>query len=148
MLARETMTRRVYVAPPELSLADGWAILERHRIRHLPVVSAGVLLGIVSARDLLLRATPDGRGGLRFDDAHLAEAMTPAPITCSPSTSVSEIARVLTERKIDAVPVVDDLERMVGLVTSTDLMLLLIGREEARDPIPFRFELVETQLAA
>lgn len=147
MQARETMTRRVFVAPPELSLADGWAILERHRIRHLPIVSSGVLLGIVSDRDLLLHATPDERG-LAFGDLRLGEAMTPAPITCGPSTPITELVRAMTERKIDAVPVVDDLDRLVGLVTSTDLLLLLLEREEARDPIPFRFELVSAQLAA
>lgn len=142
------MTRRVFVAPPELRLVDGWAILERHRIRHLPIVSAGMLLGIVSDRDLLVRGTPNHDGTLRFDDMRLAEVMTPAPIVCEPTTTVAEIVRTMTERKIDAVPVLDDAERLVGLVTSTDLLLLLLQREEARDPMPFRFELVPTNLAA
>jgi CBS domain-containing protein len=107
-----------------------------------------MLLGIVSDRDLLLRATPDASGGLRFPERLLGSAMTPAPITCRPSTPVAELVRAMTERKIDSMPVVDELDRLVGLVTSTDLMLLLLEREEAHDPIPFRFEVVPAQLAA
>ena len=47
----------------------------------------------------------------------------------------------MTEKKIDAVPVVDGANQLVGLVTSTDLLLLLISREEAKIPLPFVFEL-------
>ncbi|MBX3249037.1 MAG: CBS domain-containing protein [Myxococcales bacterium] len=148
MQARETMTRRVLIAPPELSLAQAWSIMERHRIRHLPVAAGGTLLGIASDRDLLLLARPTKEGTLEFDARHIAEAMTPSPITCEPTTPVAELVRVMTERKIDAVPVLDAVDRLVGLVTSTDLMLLLLEQEEARAPIPFRFELVETSALA
>lgn len=148
MQARETMTRRVLIAPPELSLAQAWSIMERHRIRHLPVAAGGTLLGIASDRDLLLLARTTKQGTLEFDGQRIAEAMTPSPVTCEPTTSVAELARVMTERKIDAIPVLDAVDRLVGLVTSTDLMLLLIEQEEARHPVPFRFELVEAAALA
>ena len=48
---------------------------------------------------------------------------------------------MMTEQKIDAVPVVDGREQLVGLVTSTDLMLLLLRPDEAKVPLPFVFDL-------
>jgi CBS domain-containing protein len=68
--------------------------------------------------------------------------MTHVPlVTCEESTDVSELVHVMTERKIDAVPVVRGL-RLVGLVTTTDLLLLLLDSEEAR-PLPYDFRLID-----
>ena len=140
------MTRDVIVVPPGLSLAAAHAVMQRRSIRHLPVVQAGVLLGILSDRDVLARATLREDGSLDVPDQQVALAMTPAPITCEPATTVAELARIMTERKIDAVPVLRG-SQLVGLVTSTDLLLLLVATHEAR-PLPFRFRVVEEHAAA
>ncbi|HJK90453.1 MAG TPA: CBS domain-containing protein [Polyangiaceae bacterium LLY-WYZ-15_(1-7)] len=141
MQARVPMTRRVLVVPPELSQREAWALLQRERIRHLPVAKGGLLLGIVSDRDLLLRGTRKGEGVALPDDP-IAEAMTMAPFVASPDSSVDELVRVMTERKIDAIPILNAADQLVGLVTSTDLLLLLIQLDEAKPP-PFEWELVE-----
>jgi acetoin utilization protein AcuB len=146
MNAAVPMTREVIVVPPGLSLSMAFAVMERRRIRHLPVVQAGVLLGIVSDRDVLARARLREDGSLEVPEDPVALAMTSAPITCEPTTSVAELARIMTERKIDAVPVLRG-SRLVGLVTSTDLLLLLVGVQEAR-PLPFDFQIIEEQAAA
>ena len=133
------MTRRVIVATPEISLDDAWSIMERERVRHLPVVRNVGLLGMLSDRDILLRSE------LREDQivtpGLVGEAMTPAPYVCGPDTDVVDLVRVMTEKQIDAVPVVDAATTLIGLVTSTDIMLLLIRLDEAMLPIPFDFEL-------
>ncbi len=143
MFAAAAMTRDVIVVPPELSLADAWRILCFQRIRHLPVVRAGALVGMVSDRDILVRASRDFDGVIDVPkNLIVGDAMTATPlVTCDVSTDVAEIARMMTQRAIDAVPVVQGL-RLVGLVTSADLLHLLIRTEEAR-PLPFGFRLVE-----
>jgi acetoin utilization protein AcuB len=146
MDASVPMTREVTVVPPGLSLTHAYAVMTRKRIRHLPVVQAGALLGILSDRDVLARASLRKDGSLSVPDDPVAVAMTPAPITCEPTTSVAELARIMTEQKVDAVPVLSG-PRLVGLVTSTDLLLLLVGLHEAR-PLPFEFRVVEEQAAA
>ena len=140
------MTRDVIVVPPGLSLSAAFAVMNRHRIRHLPVAQGGALIGILSDRDVLARATLRADGSLDVPNVPVATAMTLAPVTCEPSTSVAELARIMTERKIDAVPVLRG-SRLVGLVTSTDLLLLLVGVHEAR-PLPFDFRVVEEEFAA
>ena len=143
MRASLTMTRDVVVVPPEFSLASAWRVMSREHIRHLPVVRAGALVGILSDRDVLPRATLAKDGTLHIPaEVVVGEAMTPTPMqTCEPSTSVGDLVRMMTEKKIDAIPVVRGL-RLIGLVTTTDLLLLLLDREEAR-PLPFEFRLIE-----
>ena len=147
MRAASTMTRDVTVIPPELDLASAWRIMKREHIRHLPVLRAGALVGMLSDRDVLLRSEVDEDGHVEVPEATLvAEAMTAMPLeTCESSTSVADLARLMTEKKIDAIPVVHGL-RLVGLVTSNDLLALLVRREEAR-PLPFEFRIVESEQA-
>jgi len=143
MQARTPMTRDVTVVPPELPLAAAWSIMARLKIRHLPVVRAGALIGMLSDRDVLVHGKLAGNGAFQVPDKLIvADAMTPVPLeTCEASTSVSDLAKVMIEKKIDAVPVVRGLH-LVGLVTTTDLIELLIERDEAR-PLPFDFRLHE-----
>lgn len=142
MIAATPMTRDVIVVPPELSLDAAWLIMKRERIRHLPVARGGVLLGILSDRDVLVRSSLGPDGNVVVPKGLVAVAMTASPVTCLPSTPVAQLVRLMTECKIDAIPVAVGEGRLVGLVTSTDLLLLLVDFEEAR-PLPFEFRLVE-----
>lgn len=142
------MTRRVVIAAPSMSLSEAWSLMRQCRFRHLPVVDEGLLLGIVSDRDVLAWATRAESGAMDVPDTTLMKVMTPAPYVCRPDTHVADLVRIMTEQKIDAVPVVDAADRLVGLVTSTDLLLLLISLDEAKVPIPFQFELDSPRIAA
>jgi len=143
MQVSEAMTRHVIVIPPELSLEMAWEIMQRRHFRHLPVVSGGRLLGILSDRDVLLRARLDAAGELVVPGSPSGSAMTPSPHVCWKTSKVGEIAGLMVENKIDALPVVDEEDRLIGLVTSSDLLLLLMEREHAQMPFPFDFELEE-----
>ena len=123
-LAAEPMTRKVYIVPPDLPLSAAWDLMSRKRVRHLPVVSGGALIGILSDRDVLVRATSE-EDGVSVPDLPVVDVATPWPHVCKPNTDVRDLVRMMTEHKIDAVPVLDDADHLVGLVTSTDLLLLL-----------------------
>jgi acetoin utilization protein AcuB len=143
MRASHTMTRDVLVVPPELSLARAWRLMTSHDIRHLPVVRAGALIGMLSDRDVMTKGSMGDDGVLIVPEETLVgEAMTPAPLTtCELQCDVRELARIMIGQKIDAIPVVHGL-RLAGLVTSTDLLgLLLEGAEPL--PLPFEFRLFE-----
>ena len=137
------MTRDVIVVPPELTLHAAWRVMKREHIRHLPVVRAGALFGILSDRDVLTRGTLGKDGTLHVPGGIVVgEAMTPTPLrTCETTTDVADLVRIMTEEKLDAIPIVRGLH-LVGLVTSTDLLLLLIPRHEAR-PLPFEFRVID-----
>ena len=94
-----TMTRNVIVVPPQLPLEAAWQVMQEHRIRHLPVVQGGALLGILSDRDVLVRATLTEAGQVVVPRSQVALAMTPSPAVCETSSTVSEVVRVMTEPK-------------------------------------------------
>lgn len=141
------MTRRVITVPPTFPLEAAFRVMQREQIRHLPVTQGGLLQGILSDRDLLRVARVLDDDSLAFPDQSVAVAMTAAPFVCTTRTDVTDLVRAMVEHKIDAVPVMGTDDRLAGLVTSTDLMLLLIHYDEAR-PLPFDWQLEEVPLVA
>ena len=141
------MTRHVTVIGPGFPLRAAWQLMREQHIRHLPIVQQGRLVGILSDRDVLVRAVLEPDGELDVPTDPVAIAMTPAPITCSKETSVGWLAQTLIERHIDCVPVLDETGLLVGLVTSTDLLSLLSDYEEG-EMLPFDFRLVEARKQA
>jgi CBS domain-containing protein len=131
MNSSAVMTRDVRVVAPEVTVGVAATMMRRHHIRHLPVVDDGHLIGILSDRDLMTHA----RG------TRCREAMTPAPVTCAPGASISRVASLMLEHKIDSVPIVDPSGKLVGLVTSTDLLGLLIDRAAAQ-MLPFDYTIL------
>ncbi len=140
MRATDTMTREVTVVVPEFPLRAAWNLMRRDRIRHLPIARDGILLGMLSDRDVLLRATRREDGSIDVPEEPVGLAMHESPVTCEEDASLAQIVRAMTEHKIDAIAVVADDNRLVGLVTSTDLLLLLLdGVPPTR--LPFDFSL-------
>lgn len=139
MRAASTMTRDVVCVPPELPLARAWALMQEMRVRHLPVVQHGKLVGMLSDRDVLLHAETDERDHVIIGDDLVGEAMRIEPLTCLRSTNVASLAQLMIDRKIDALPVVSEVDRkhVIGLVTSTDLLWLLIDDNEKVLPLDF-----------
>ncbi len=144
MNAITPMTRRIIVVPPELSLRSAWLIMERGSMRHLPVARNGVLIGVLSDRDVFIRSSLGSSREIVVPETPVGVAMTACPITCDPSTPVSELVQLMTVSKIDAVPVLAN-GRLVGLVTSTDLLHLLgRGPGVLTEPLPWEFQMDET----
>jgi acetoin utilization protein AcuB len=123
------MTRDVVWVDPEFSLHDAAEIMKEWEIRHLPVMEAGKLVGILSDRDVLLRTTLADDGATRVAAVPVRAAMTPDPISCAPTSSISHVALTMVGKKIDSLPVVDDDGQLIGLITSSDLMDLLAAQE-------------------
>ena len=142
MKTSAVMTRGIVVVSPSVSAHAALMTMGRLTVRHVPVVENGRLVGIISDRDVLRRpvVTPP---------LTCREVMTPAPVTCLADTSVGQVVRFMLEHKIDCVPVVDVDQHLVGLVTSTDLLELLLERDATQvlPPFEFRLRLADTDEA-
>ena len=91
--------------------------------QHLPVVQGGRLVGILSDRDVsqFLAGRPQGA------DLEVALAMTRSPVAVTPGTPVEEAADLLVRHSIHSLPVVEATGQLVGIVTASDLLRVLIG---------------------
>lgn len=137
------MTRDVICVESQDSLLDAQEIMKEWEIRHLPVTSDGCLVGILSDRDILVNAAKTDAGELVLPSMTVAEAMTRNPITCDVDADLASIGQTMLDEKIDSVPVVDGDGDLVGLITSSDLIQILVDRERMvlGRPIPFAFKL-------
>jgi len=108
-----------------LDLAE--TVMKLGRIRHMPVVEAGKVVGILSQRDLfrsaLVVALEFGQKttSALIKTIRVKEVMSQSVITIAPDASVKEAARVMIERKIGCLPVVER-DKLVGLITETDIL--------------------------
>ncbi|WP_243638061.1 CBS and ACT domain-containing protein [Rubrobacter taiwanensis] len=132
---RDSMTRDVATLGPEASVAQAWALCRERRIRHIPIVEGGRLIGLVSDRDLRDASPPRAAGGEEnvFGWASMREIMTTDLVTIHPLDTIDRAAREIYERKIGCLPVVADGE-LVGIITSSDMMRTLIELFGVRGP--------------
>ena len=143
MKATQAMTRDVVFIHANDSLQAAQDIMNEWEFRHLPVVEGEKLIGIISDRDLLLYTHVDEDGVRALADLEVGEVMARKPVTCSPSYSIARIAAMMTERKIDCLPVVEDDGELTGLITSTDLIELLKEKDmlDSSRVVPWSYQL-------
>src|SRR5208337_3656111 len=110
----------------ELSLAND--IMRLGRVRHLPVVDGARLLGIISERDLFRSSLAQalGYGGKTprelMKTVRIKDIMVRELVTISPEMDLLQAVKIMVDKKIGCLPVVDH-DRLVGLITETDIML-------------------------
>jgi CBS domain-containing protein len=130
--AQELMTPRPVTVIPQATIAEVWDLMRELDVRHVPVVRGGVLVGILSDRDLGHLNIPgilaaEGAEALREELATpVANVMSSEVIFVEPDTEVAEIVRMLIEQKIGALPVVrSDTREVVGIVSYIDVLRAL-----------------------
>lgn len=121
---RDWMTRKPITVAPDCSMRSAMARMRRSRIRHLLVVDAGRLVGIVSHRDW--SRIPMGAAADGWERQPVARIMTEDPVTVAPEMLVADAARVLLEGKIGCLPVRDG-ETICGILTISDALEALLS---------------------
>jgi acetoin utilization protein AcuB len=140
MLVKERMSTRTIVAAPDLSVPEALRLMRREHIRRLPVIDkGGKLVGIVSDKDLL-HASPSPATSLSVWEVTyllsritVRDVMTKKVITIAEDTPVEGAARIMADNKIGGLPVVRG-DKVVGIITETDLFKLFLELLGAREP--------------
>lgn len=135
------MSCGVWSVSPASPVAEVLRIMQREKVHHVCVNVDGVLVGIVSDRDVK-RALPSALmstsslEGYRHvvEDVTVGEIMTREPITVSPSMRIGDCAELMRSRGISAVPVVMG-DHPVGIVTRSDCLAALNALTGAASPI-------------
>jgi len=132
MDVRDIMTTNVVTIPSTTSITDAKRIMEAHRIRRLPVVDRGKLVGIVTERRLESispsKATSLSIWELNYlmDRTTVKEIMEPNVITVSPDASAEESLALAQDNKVGALVVVED-GRLVGIATTNDFFYKIVN---------------------
>lgn len=149
MLVRSKMTPNVITASPDTTLADALKLTRGNRIRHLPVVENGRLVGLVTDRDLRLALPPvwasdTDHAQLRdaFHTKTVKEVMVTEIITTSPDSPIEDAARKLYEHRIGCLPIMNG-DELIGIITETDLLrafVELFGADETGSRLEIRMQ--------
>ncbi|MEE9220995.1 MAG: CBS and ACT domain-containing protein [candidate division NC10 bacterium] len=127
MTIAKIMSSAPVVVEPKVPLREAYRVMAEHRIRHIPVVSADGLVGVISDRDVreALPSPMSPGEAMEFaaamDRIPVWEVMAEGVVTVTPRTSLAEAAHMLAGRKIGCLPVLDA-GRLVGIVTETDML--------------------------
>jgi len=112
---------------PEDTLDLANDVISLGRIRHIPVVDAGRLVGLLSERDLMGAAASHVFGlkqkskSALLKSVLIRDVMKKRVVTVAPESSIKDAAHLMADKKIGCVPVVRD-GAIVGLVTTTDIL--------------------------
>ena len=133
----DVMTRNPLVMTPDETIGQADELMAEHRFRQLPVVDEGALLGIITDRDIRSFLAPssflDPEERARALKVEVREIMTTEPLTLSPDDALHDAVELLLEEKIGGIPVVDEAEGLVGIVTYVDVLRwLLNGLDDER----------------
>jgi CBS domain-containing protein len=131
-LVQEWMTSTPVTITADVTLPDAHALMKQYAIRRLPVVDeSNKLIGIISMSDVL-EAQPSDATTLSIYELNyliakltVAKIMTKAVITVSPGTTIAQAARIMRDKKIGGLPVVDK-NQLVGIITESDIFRMVV----------------------
>ncbi len=124
---REIMETKLVTISASERLSTVEDIMTLGRVRHMPVVQGGELVGVVSERDLLraslsvLSKHRDAERRMFLDVVEISRVMSSPPVVIGPDATIREAALLMADRKIGCLPVVEA-DQLVGLVTETDVL--------------------------
>tara|TARA_R110002049_G_scaffold2019_1_gene14704 strand:- start:11443 stop:11859 length:417 start_codon:yes stop_codon:yes gene_type:complete len=127
------MTKNIIALTRADDLQRAEMLFNRHKIKHIPVVSGETVIGMLSFSDLLKISYADVSEDEHNIDAviynmfTIEQVMVKDVVTISSETTIKEAAEILAEREFHALPVVDE-GTLIGIVTTTDLLNYFIGQ--------------------
>ena len=133
-LVKDWMQTDVITADRRMGMLDAHKLMRDHNIRRLPVIKGkNQLVGIVTRSDIR-KAEPSGATTLNMWEMNyllaklqLREIMTENVLTCKADDTIKFVATTMQENKIGALPVIDNKDRVVGIITESDIFRVLIA---------------------
>ncbi|GLB50802.1 CBS domain-containing protein [Neptunitalea lumnitzerae] len=131
----EIMSTNLVLLNTDDSLDKAERLFRKHHIRHIPVVKGKVIVGMLSFTDILRISFAD----LNDDDEQvetivynmftIEQVMSKAPVVVRPTSTIREVAEILSQKEFHALPVVNK-RTLVGIVTTTDILRYLLKQCE------------------
>jgi len=121
MLVSQIMSQKIVTISPDKRVGQALKLMQKHQIRHVPVMVRNRMVGWITSRDLreVLLAS-------MLEEIKVGDVMVQAPISVTPDTEVDEAARLIHEHKIGGMPVMEG-DQLVGVITMLDLISAFIS---------------------
>ena len=122
MKAQDIMAKDPRCVTPRTSIQEAARLMKSENVGALPVVeseSSRKLLGIVTDRDITIRAVADGRD---IGSATVSDVMSKGAATAKASDSVDDVMKVMGREQVRRIPIVDERDQLVGIVAQADVV--------------------------
>jgi len=138
MLVKDIMNYGAVTIAPNDTLYDAIDLVNEMNIGRLLVMKKGKLVGIVTNRDLR-RAAPSNATTLEIHEMRpllrkvkVSDIMTPKPVCVKQLETLSEAAKIMYEKRISGLPVIDQANRLVGVLSNSDILRSMIDSKNQR----------------
>jgi len=128
---REIMTKNVQTATRETSLGDVAKLMRDGDVGAVPIVEKDVMIGVVTDRDIVVRSLADGADA----SAPISGAMTTEIFSVKPDDFVFEAVRLMGDRQVRRVPVVDENGVLAGIIAMADIALEMEDEREIAETL-------------
>ncbi len=131
---RDVMSAPALTIAPDCTVPAAMALMRDRRIRHLPVVENGRLVGMVSRGDLREASTKAAVNADTYELNFMLSRLTVSSlmarkvVTVTPDAFIVHAAELMTEQKIAGLPVVEQDGSVIGIITESDLLKLLVRK--------------------
>ncbi|MBW1719912.1 MAG: CBS domain-containing protein [Deltaproteobacteria bacterium] len=133
MLVKQWMATKPIVIDENISIMKACQLMKEHSIRRIPVVKQDRIVGIVSDRDIK-DAAPSKTASMDehklyylLSETKIKDIMTPYPLTLRENDSVEKAAVIMLENRISGLPVVNNKDQVVGMITQTDIFKVMVS---------------------
>jgi len=131
MRCSEIMTRDVKTATRDMPLREVAVIMREGDVGSVPVVEDGRLVGILTDRDIVVRAIADGKDAT----APVSDAMTAEIFSVKPDDFVFEAIRIMGDRQVRRIPVVAESGDLAGIIAMADIALEMEDEREIAETL-------------
>jgi len=140
MFVRDQMSTPAITVKPDMPFQDALRLMQEKRFRRLPVIENNKLVGIVAERDLMY-ASPSPATSLSVWEMNymlskikVGRLMTSEVITTTPDTTIEDAAHLMVIKRVGGLPVVDENNYPIGMITETDIFKTLVDMFSGGSP--------------
>ena len=126
MQIKNLMSENIITVDKDQNLTDALKLFRKHNVSRLPVTNNKELVGIISERDIANKLGSSKYESMPASRLHVSSVMVKDVITVPQSMRLGEVAKIMLDKGIGSVPVMDD-DKMVGIVSKADFVTLAVG---------------------
>ncbi len=117
---REIMTRNVVTIDPEKSVSEAVKKMVERNVECLPIVKFGALQGLITFRDIIEKVVYAKRVP---EKTKVRDMMAKKMVTCGPNSTIIEVVKLMKNKRLRRIPVIDENRRLLGIITNFDLAI-------------------------